>query len=77
MRVTTSTVSFTDETATRAWGDTYAERTLHSSLADKALEFALASRSDLAEIADAWRAWSRDPDAFYCFSQTEVLAWKP
>ncbi len=75
-RVTTSTVSYTDEAATREWGDTFAERTLHSNLADKALEFGIATRSELKEIAAAWRAWGRDPDAFYCFSHTEVLAWK-
>jgi ubiquinone/menaquinone biosynthesis C-methylase UbiE len=76
-RITTSTVSYADEAATRAWGDTYAERTLHSNLADKALEFGIATRAELEEIADAWRVWSRDPDAFYCFSHTEVVAWKP
>jgi 2-polyprenyl-3-methyl-5-hydroxy-6-metoxy-1,4-benzoquinol methylase len=73
-RVTTSTMSFTDPAAAREWGETYAERTLHSAVAEKALQFALATRSDLAEIAAAWRAWGEYPDAFFCFSQTEVVA---
>lgn len=76
VRVMTSTVSYTDRAGTEDWGDTYAERTLHSNVADRALEFALASRSELEEIAAAWRVWGRDPDAFFCFSNTEVVAWK-
>jgi ubiquinone/menaquinone biosynthesis C-methylase UbiE len=76
MRVSTSTMSYTNPAATREWGDTYAERTLHSNLADKALEYGISTRSDLESIAAAWRAWGRDPDALFCFSQTEVVAWK-
>ena len=75
-RVTTSTVSYTDQAATGEWGGTYAERTLHSNLAHKALEFGIATRLELEEIAAAWRAWGRDPDALFCFSHTEVVAWK-
>jgi ubiquinone/menaquinone biosynthesis C-methylase UbiE len=73
--VTTSTVSYADPAATREWADTYAERTLHSSIADKSLEYGLASRSDLEAIASSWRAWGADPDALWCFAQTEVVAW--
>jgi len=76
VRVMTSTMSYTDQAGTEGWGDTYAERTLHSNVADRALEFALATPSELEEIAAAWRAWGRDPDAFFCFSNTEVVAWK-
>jgi ubiquinone/menaquinone biosynthesis C-methylase UbiE len=75
-RVTTSTVSYTDLIATAAWGDTYAERTLRSNIADRALELGIATRSELDQIAVAWRDWGRDPHAFFCFSQTEVVAWK-
>lgn len=75
-RVTTSTVSYTDPAATRDWGDTYAERTVRSNVADRALELGIATRSELEDIAAAWRAWARDPDAHFCFSHTEVVAWK-
>ena len=53
---------------TRDWADTYADRTLQSNLADKAVEYGLASGSDLEAMAAAWRAWGRDRDAFFCFS---------
>jgi ubiquinone/menaquinone biosynthesis C-methylase UbiE len=75
-RVSTATVSYTDPVATREWGDTYAERTLHSNLADRAVEHGIATRSELEDIAAAWRAWGRDPDALFCFSHTEMVAWK-
>ena len=75
-RITTSTTSYADAAATREWANTYAERTLHSNLAEKALEYGLATRSDLESMAAAWRAWGDDPDALYCFSHTEVVAWK-
>ena len=75
-QVTTSTTFYADAVATREWAHTYAERTLHSNLADKALEYGIATRADLEDMAAAWRAWGNDTDAFYCFSHTEVVAWK-
>ena len=60
--------------ATREWADTYAERTLHSNLADKALEYGIATRSDLESMAAGWRTWGDHPDALYCFSHAEVVA---
>jgi SAM-dependent methyltransferase len=76
MRITASTVCYADAAATQEWADTYADRTLHSNIAEKAVEYGVATRSDLAEMAAAWRDWGRDPDAFWCFSNTEVVAWK-
>jgi hypothetical protein len=72
--VTTSTVSYTDSAATLEWADTYADRTLHSNIAEKALEYGLATRSELEAIAASWHAWGQDPDALWCFSHTEMVA---
>jgi SAM-dependent methyltransferase len=74
--VTTSTVSYTDPAATREWADTYADRTLHSNIAEKSLEYGIATRSELEAIAGSWRVWGQDPDAFWCFTHTEMVAWK-
>ena len=76
VRVTTSTVSYTDAAGTREWGETYATRTLQSNIADKALEYGIATRADLESMAEGWRTWGDHPDALYCFSQTELVAWK-
>lgn len=75
-RVTTSSVSYADPAATRDWAETYAARTLYSSIAEKSLEYGIASRSELEAIAASWRAWGQDPDAIWCFTHTEVVAWK-
>ena len=75
-RVTTSATSYADAAATREWAHTYAERTLHSNLADKALEYGIATRADLMSMAAGWRAWGEESDAFFCFSHTQVVAWK-
>jgi hypothetical protein len=75
-RLTTSTESDTDAHATRDRAEMFVERVLRSSLGDRALECGLATRLDLESIAAAWRAWGRDPDAFFCFSHVEAVAWK-
>ena len=75
-RVSTSTTCYADPAATREWGETYAERTLHSNIGDKAVAYGLATPRELASIAAGWRAWGKDPDAFFCLSHTEVVAWK-
>jgi hypothetical protein len=74
-QVMASTTVYADPAATREWAHTYAERTLHSNLADKALEYGIATRAELDSIAAGWRAWGEDPDAFFCFSHTDILAW--
>jgi len=76
MRLTTSTESDADADSTRERAEMFAERIPGSSLGDRALECGVATRSDLENIAAAWRAWGRHPDAFFCFSHTEVVAWK-
>jgi hypothetical protein len=76
LRFSTSAVSYTEPASIQAWADAYAEAMLQSNFAEKAVEHGLATRSDLAGIAVAWRSWCRDADAFFCFTQTEVVAWK-
>jgi ubiquinone/menaquinone biosynthesis C-methylase UbiE len=71
---TTSTESYTNNAATLAWASTWAERTLASNIAEKAVEYGLARQSDLESMADGWRIWGRDPDATFCFSHTEIIA---
>ncbi len=76
MRVTTSAVSYAHAAATREWADTYAARTLYSNIGEKAVEYGLATRPELEDIAASWRAWGAHPDAMWCFTHAEVVAWK-
>jgi SAM-dependent methyltransferase len=59
------------------WGYSWAERTLHSSLAEQALAYGLAGRADLEECALAWRAWADAEDAFFMYTNVHVLARVP
>ena len=76
MRLTTSTESGANPQATRDRAEMFADRVLRSSLAGRALERGIVTRSDLEGFAAAWRAWGGDPDAFFCFSHVEAVAWK-
>ncbi len=38
------------------------------------MAYGLATRADLDEIADAWRAWSAAPDAVFVVVHGEVIA---
>jgi ubiquinone/menaquinone biosynthesis C-methylase UbiE len=75
-RVTASTESDAEADATRARAEMLAGWWLRSGFADRALECGIATRSDLESIAAACRAWGREPDAFFCFSHIEAVAWK-
>ena len=69
---TTAVYSTADEV--RNWGDSWADRITRSSVATQAVEYALASTAELEAIAEAWRGWARDPDAFFMFVNVECLA---
>src|SRR5262249_6235092 len=71
-QVTTCTAPYTDVAATREWGNSYAERTGRSNIAERPLELGIATRAELEEIAAEWRSWGCNPDAYFCFAHTEV-----
>jgi ubiquinone/menaquinone biosynthesis C-methylase UbiE len=58
----------------RWWTETWGERVTSSSLADQAIELGLSSRSELAEIAAAWRAWGSADDGWFSVVHGEVIA---
>ncbi|MFQ5353007.1 MAG: methyltransferase domain-containing protein [Dehalococcoidia bacterium] len=67
-------VVMTEPDEVRNWGYSWAERTVHSNVGRHALEYGIASRAELAEIAAAWRSWADEPAAFFTFTHVEVLA---
>lgn len=77
LTVTTSNWVFHEPDDVRNWGDSWAERVTHSSLAEQAIEYGLAERSDLERIAEGWRAWARDAEAFFMFIHVEGLGSAP
>ncbi len=57
------------------WGGLWADRITKSSIADQALEMGLATKSDLEELADAWREWIESPAGWYVIVHGEVICW--
>jgi SAM-dependent methyltransferase len=76
VEVSAATVVYTTSAEVLNWGDSWADRVTQSSLATQALEYGLATRADLDAIAAAWRAWARDPDAFFMYTNVECIAVK-
>lgn len=77
IEVTTTTWTFTDRESLLEWGDSWAERTVNSAVGEKALEYGFASDGELHDIAEGWRTWAREDDAFFAFLHVEGLARRP
>lgn len=56
------------------WANLWADRIIESRLAEQALSEGFATASELAEIADVWRVWASDPDAWFAVLHGEILA---
>jgi SAM-dependent methyltransferase len=74
---TTSTWTFATPGDRAWWGDLWAERTVVSSLADQAVEYDVASRAELEEVAGGFRAWAETPDGTFVLLHGEIIARAP
>ncbi len=54
------------------WSELWADRTVASSYAEIAVAGGHATEDDLAEIAEAWRAWGADPDGWFAVLHGEA-----
>ena len=73
----TSTWTFANSTDRAGWGDLWAERTVASSLADQAVEYGVATRAELEEVAGGFRAWAERPDGTFVVVHGEIVARSP
>ncbi|MGQ0718429.1 MAG: methyltransferase domain-containing protein [Pseudonocardiales bacterium] len=55
------------------WGGLWAQRVTSSTLADQALDSHLATWEDLEDMADGWRQWAEQDDAWFAILHGEVL----
>ena len=60
----------------RIWGEAWSQRILHSAVAAQALEYHLATQTDLDTLSAAWQTWSQHPEALFEFIQIALLAPK-
>jgi SAM-dependent methyltransferase len=74
---TTSTWTFASPGDRAWWGDLWAERTVASSLADQAMEYGVATRAELEEVAQGFRDWAERPDGTFVLLHGEIVARSP
>ncbi len=55
------------------WGGLWADRTVMSSYAERAVGGGYATAQDLERIADGWRAWAADQDGWFAVVSGEIL----
>ena len=72
--VSATTVVFSSSEQVLNWGDSWAERVTSSSFATQAVEYGVTTSAELEAIAEAWRGWARDPDAFFMYVNVECVA---
>lgn len=77
VRVTASTWVFADEASVTNWGESWSARVVQSAFAQRALDAGLSTPDELAWLSESWRAWTREPDAFFAFLHIEGLATRP
>jgi SAM-dependent methyltransferase len=65
---------FTSREDRERWACGWAERILHSAVADQALAVGVIDVPGLRRIADAWRSWASLKDGWLCVPHGEVIA---
>lgn len=56
------------------WGGLWADRVVHSSLAEQAVAAKLTTAADLDDFADAFRTWAEQPDGWFAVLHGELVA---
>jgi SAM-dependent methyltransferase len=74
LRVFSSTWTYADAESCAWWGSLWADRCEFSAFGDQAVEYGLATREEIVDIASAWRAWAAEPAACFIVPHGEVLA---
>jgi ubiquinone/menaquinone biosynthesis C-methylase UbiE len=74
VEASSSTWTYADPGTCAWWGGLWADRCLLSDFGAQAVDYGLASKDELAAMAEAWRRWAREPDAFFVVVHGEVLA---
>jgi len=55
------------------WGASWADRLTKSPFGDRAVEHGLATRADLARLAEGWHRWAASEDAWFLIPHGEIL----
>ena len=74
IHITTSTWTFYEESGKTWWGDQWSQRILESDIAIKAIEYGIATRTELDAISRGLQDWKNAPGSVSCFTHFEGLA---
>jgi SAM-dependent methyltransferase len=69
-----STWCFAEPADVDWWSGLWADRVEQSALADQAVARGLSTEAELRDLAEAWRAWGREPAAWFVVLHGELLA---
>lgn len=73
LTVSSSTWTFATAQERAWWGGLWADRTVSSPYADRAVAGGYATEADLRRIADGWQAWAAHQDGWFAVVNGEVL----
>ncbi|MFF8281776.1 methyltransferase domain-containing protein [Streptomyces albus] len=73
VRISTSTWTFTSPQERAWWSGLWAERTVESRYAERAVAGGLATPEDLRRISEAWRTWGEAEDGWFTVVHGEIL----
>lgn len=68
-----STWVFSSDQERKWWGNLWADRVLDSSFAAQAVEYGIATKVELKQISDGWRAWINRPGSLFAVPNVELL----
>jgi SAM-dependent methyltransferase len=71
---TASVWCFADPADRQWWGGMWAERIVHSALADQLVAAGRATRDDLGRVSAGWRRWAAAEDGWFTVLHGEILA---
>jgi ubiquinone/menaquinone biosynthesis C-methylase UbiE len=74
LEVSSSTWTFSSAEDRAWWGGLWADRVVHSAFATQAVDYGLASASELEAMSGAFRRWSEQDDGVFVVLHCEVLA---
>ncbi|MET7443466.1 class I SAM-dependent methyltransferase [Streptomyces sp. NPDC004082] len=73
---TSSTWTFATDAERQWWSGLWADRTLASAYADRAVEGGHATGEELRAVSEAWRAWGEAEDGWFAVLHGEILCRK-
>jgi SAM-dependent methyltransferase len=73
---TASSWLYADPVGRLEWAELWANRMTLDRMVAAAEELGISDRTELAEIASAWRSWASQPEGWFAFIHGEVLARK-